>query len=139
MLFCIFALEDNTHFRYICKSHKLRGKVFDDYIDNGGKKMLEKLITLNFGQFILFHPFLIHSDWFFKNRNLRIHFYIDDRAIFDRIKETKEKYNETYFIDIDRKRHPSFYFETKDLHKMKGLLSLRKFKKNNIKKNLSKV
>lgn len=130
-LSCIFALQDNTHFRYLSKSHKL---------NNGGGKMLEKLITLNFGQFILFHPFLIHSGWFFKGRsNLRIHFYIDDRAIFDRIKETKERYNETYFIDIDRKRQPSFYFETKELHKMKGLLSLKRVKKNNIKKNLSKV
>jgi hypothetical protein len=130
-LSCIFALQDNTHFRYLSKSHKL---------NNGGGKMLEKLITLNFGQFILFHPFLIHSGWFFKGRsNLRIHFYIDDRAIFDRIKEAKERYNETYFIDIDRKRQPSFYFATKELHKMKGLLSLKRVKKNNIKKNLSKV
>lgn len=130
---CIFALQDNTHFRYLCGSHIYDGLLFEDSIN---KKMIEKVITLSFGQFIIFHPYLIHSGWFFKyGNNLRIHIYIDDKTIFDRVKHTKEKYNETHFIDIESKRELFIECNNKVHNQMKGLLQMKSIKTNN---NISK-
>lgn len=138
-LSCIFALENDTYFRYLCGSHKHHGRIFDDFIHTGEKPMMEKIISLKFGQFIIFHPFLIHSGWFFKNRcNLRIHFYLDNRFIFDRVKQNKDNYNETFFIDIESCRSTIIVDTNKVKNQMKGLLQLKRYKKNYNSNNLKK-
>ena len=37
-LSCIFALEDNTHFRYLCRSHIYDGLLFEDSINKKKSK-----------------------------------------------------------------------------------------------------
>jgi len=61
----IVTLSDYSIFRFICQSH----------IENFEKKVNEKLLKLEFGQFIIFHPNLIHS-------GINIYFIIDNIIIF---------------------------------------------------------
>ena len=55
----IVTLEEFSYFRLLCNSHKIIEEAADLTIDSS--TFHEKILKLEFGQFIIFHPNLIHS------------------------------------------------------------------------------
>lgn len=57
----IVAFQNETYFRFLCKSHL---KFLPNGYPNPDEIYHEKLLELNEGQFIIFHPNLIHSGYY---------------------------------------------------------------------------
>ena len=125
----IFAFKDNTPFRYLQGSHVYRGVFPTD--KPLVKKMIERLVYLNFGQYIIFHPYLVHSGMPHQRANTRYHVYCDIVEKFDR---SKEEYNNNVFIDIDENK--SLFVETdeKRLNSLSNLKPMKLKRPNNLEK-----
>ncbi len=102
MLVCIVAIEDNTNIRVVKGSH-----LFSSYEDltaplPGAKKKMKfkrsQLVTLNKGEYLVFHPKLIHGGWSSVTGNTRMHFYFGMRGLSEEL------------------QHSTCFVEDEDLH-----------------------
>ncbi len=95
-LVALVALEDDTYLPYIPGSHSV--------LCRGGLNFQEeKVLTLKKGQYILFHPLLIHRGAAYSKKNRRLHIYFD-RPVCPR-STTKSGEALTYPFDFLGKSH----------------------------------
>lgn len=121
----IFAFQDRTSFRFLSKSHIYKGILPNKPLK---KKFVEREIYLDFGQYIIFHPFLIHSGMPHLCANMRLHTYCDIPEIFNR---SKIEYNTNVFVNCLETRRSWYIEDNQALLKRVANLKQMKYKRCN--------
>ena len=71
MVEVMIALEDETQFRVVSESHNIEG--WTDVLDAGTLKYRKSaVVTLNKGEYLMWHPKLLHSGWSSVKGNKRL-------------------------------------------------------------------
>jgi hypothetical protein len=105
VLSCLIALQDNAKFIYTPKSFK------DGALDGSPRVYRERILILQKGTIVLFHPLLLHAGaGYGAEANTRLHLYIIPKNY--ELSKDKQGYVLTYFHpevlevprDVSRKR-----------------------------------